>query len=116
MILEVQNFQGNAVVNYTDIESLWTRIIEHKWFKFGKDEDCNDISNIISRKFSSEWKPGEEPFYSINDDNNNHLYSLYKELANQQDKVIFAGRLVTYKHSNMDETVESALFASESLK
>ena len=109
-ILDIPNFQGNAAVNYTDRETPWTRIIEHKWFEFGKDENGNDLpKTIISREFSSEWKPGDEPYYPVNDVKNGVLYLKYKELADKEDKVIFGGRLGEYKYYDMDATVASVL-------
>ena len=109
-LLDIPNFQGNAAVNYTDRETPWTRIIEHKWFEFGKDENGNDLpKTYISREFSSEWKPGDEPYYPVNDDKNSTLYQQYKELADREEKVIFGGRLGEYKYYDMDATVESAL-------
>lgn len=109
-VLDIPNFQGNAVVNYTDRETPWTRIIEHKWFEFGKDENGNDLpKTIISREYSSEWKPGDEPYYSVNDEKNGELYKKYKELAEKEDKVIFGGRLGEYKYYDMDATVASVL-------
>lgn len=109
-ILDVPNFQGNAAVNYTDVETPWTRIIEHKWFEFGKDENGNDLpKTIISKEYSSEWKPGDEPYYPVNDEKNCNLYNKYKELAKQEKKVIFGGRLGEYKYYDMDEVIASAL-------
>ena len=109
-ILDKPNFQGNAAVNYTDRETPWTRIIEHKWFEFGKDENGNDLpKTVISREYSSEWKPGDEPYYPVNDEKNSCLYQKYKELANKETKVIFGGRLGEYKYYDMDVTVESVL-------
>lgn len=109
-LLDQPNFQGNAVVNYTDRETPWTRIIEHKWFEFGKDENGNDLpKTIISREYSSEWKPDDEPYYPVNDDKNDALYLRYKELANQEEHVIFGGRLGEYKYYDMDATVASVL-------
>ena len=109
-VLDIPNFQGNAAVNYTDRETPWTRIIEHKWFEFGKDEKGNDLpKTIISREYSSEWKPGDEPYYPVNDEKNSALYSQYKELADKEDKVIFGGRLGEYKYYDMDATVASVL-------
>lgn len=109
-LLEKPNFQGNAAVNYTDRETPWTRIIEHKWFEFGKDEDGNDLpKTYISREFSSEWKPGDEPYYPVNDEKNSELYAKYKDLADQENKVIFGGRLGEYKYYDMDATVASVL-------
>lgn len=115
-ILDKPNFQGNAVVNYTDRETPWTRIIEHKWFEFGKDEDGNDIpKTIISREYSSEWKPGDEPYYPVNDDKNDKLYAQYKEMAEKEEKLIFGGRLGEYKYYDMDAVIASALDMAENL-
>lgn len=109
-ILNIANFQGNAVVNYTDKETPWTRIIEHKWFKFGKDVNEHDIpKTIISREYSLEWKPGSDPYYPINDDKNNILYSQYKKLADKETKVIFGGRLGEYKYYDMDAAIDAAI-------
>jgi UDP-galactopyranose mutase len=109
-ILDNPNFQGNAAVNYTDCETPWTRIIEHKWFEFGKDEDGNDLpKTIISREYSSEWKPGDEPYYPVNDDKNAKLYGEYKKLADKEENVIFGGRLGEYKYYDMDATVAAVL-------
>lgn len=108
--LDIPNFQGNAAVNYTDRETPWTRIIEHKWFEFGKDEDGNDLpKTIISREYSSEWKAGDEPYYPVNDEKNGALYSKYKELADKESNVIFGGRLGEYKYYDMDTTIASVL-------
>ena len=112
--LTVSNYQGNAVVNYTDRETPWTRIIEHKWFDFGKDEDGNDLEGtIISREYSAEWKPGDEPYYPVNNDRNNALYQEYKAMAENETKVIFGGRLGEYKYYDMDQIVAKALAAVE---
>ncbi len=109
-ILDKPNFQGNAVVNYTDRETPWTRIIEHKWLEFGKDENGNDIpKTIISREYSSEWKPGDEPYYPVNDVKNSKLYMRYRCLAEQEKNVYFGGRLGEYKYYDMDQTVAAAL-------
>lgn len=109
-ILEQPNFQGNAAVNYTDAETPWTRIIEHKWFEFGKDEKGNSLpKTVISREYSSEWKLGDEPYYPVNDEKNNRLYKSYKILADKEDKVVFGGRLGEYKYYDMDQTIEKAL-------
>lgn len=109
-LLDKPNFQGNAAVNYTDRETPWTRIIEHKWFEFGKDEKGNDLpKTYISREYSSEWKPGDEPYYPVNDEKNSNLYAEYKELAEKEEKVIFGGRLGEYKYYDMDTTVASVL-------
>ena len=108
--LDIPNFQGNAAVNYTDRETPWTRIIEHKWFEFGKDEDGNDLpKTIISREYSSEWKAGDEPYYPVNDEKNGQLYTKYKELADKETGVIFGGRLGEYKYYDMDTTIASVL-------
>ena len=109
-LLDMPNFQGNAAVNYTDRETPWTRIIEHKWFTFGKDEDGNDLpKTVISREYSSEWKPGDEPYYPVNDEANGALYAKYRELADKEDRIIFGGRLSEYKYYDMDAVVASAL-------
>ena len=109
-LLDIPNFQGNAAVNYTDRETPWTRIIEHKWFEFGKDENGNDLpKTVISREFSSEWKPGDEPYYPVNDEKNGQLYAKYKELAEKEEKVVFGGRLGEYKYYDMDQVIAAAL-------
>lgn len=109
-LLDMPNFQGNAAVNYTDSESPYTRIIEHKWFEFGKDANGNDLpKTVVSREYSSEWKLGDEPYYPVNDDKNGQLYSQYKELADKEDKIIFGGRLGEYKYYDMDAVIASAL-------
>ena len=108
--LDIPNFQGNAAVNYTDRETPWTRIIEHKWFEFGKDENGNDLpKTIISREYSSEWKASDEPYYPVNDEKNGQLYAKYKELADKETGVIFGGRLGEYKYYDMDTTIASVL-------
>ena len=113
-IIDVPNFQGNAVVNYTDGETPWTRIIEHKWFEFGKDEQGNDLpKTVISREYSSEWESGSEPYYPVNDDKNSLLYSKYKELSEKEGNIIFGGRLGEYKYYDMDQIIASALELSE---
>ena len=109
-LLDKPNFQGNAAVNYTDRETPWTRIIEHKWFEFGKDADGNDLpKTVISREYSSEWKPGDEPYYPVNDEKNSALYAKYRELAQTEDHVVFGGRLGEYKYYDMDAVIASAL-------
>lgn len=109
-ILDIPNFQGNAAVNYTDCETPWTRIIEHKWFEFGKDENGNDLpKTIISKEYSSEWKPGDEPYYPVNDKKNGELYQKYKALAEKEENIIFGGRLGEYKYYDMDAVIASAL-------
>ncbi len=109
-LLDQPNFQGNAAVNYTDRETPFTRIIEHKWFEFGKDENGKDLpKTFISREYSSEWKPGDEPYYPVNDEKNSKLYEEYKKLAQKEEKVIFGGRLGEYKYYDMDAVIASAL-------
>ena len=100
----VANYQGNAVVNYTDAETPYTRIIEHKHFEFGNQPDT-----VISKEYSKEWKPGDEPYYPVNDERNGALYTRYKTLADNQEKVIFGGRLAEYKYYDMDAVIASAL-------
>ena len=108
-LLDKPNFQGNAAVNYTDRETPWTRIIEHKWFEFGKDEDGNDLpKTVISREYSSEWQPGDEPYYPVNDEKNGALYKQYKERADKEKNVIFGGRLGEYKYYDMDQVIDAA--------
>ncbi len=109
-LLNQPSYQGNAVVNYTDRETPWTRIIEHKWFEFGKDESGNDLpKTVISREYSSEWKPGDEPYYPVNDEKNSQLYSAYRTLAEKESNVIFGGRLGEYKYYDMDQVIAAAL-------
>ena len=109
-ILEKQNFQGNAAVNYTDADTPWTRIIEHKWFEFGKDEHGNELpKTVISKEYSSEWKPGDEPYYPVNDEKNGKLYQQYLTKAQSEKDVIFGGRLGEYKYYDMDQVIASAL-------
>lgn len=115
-LLDKPNFQGNAAVNYTDRETPWTRIIEHKWFQFGKDDAGNDLhKTVISREYSSEWKPGDEPYYPVNDARNSALYSEYKKLAEQEKNVVFGGRLGEYKYYDMDAVVAAALEAANKI-
>lgn len=102
--IDTPNFQGNAVVNYTDRETPWTRIIEHKFFEFGEQP-----KTVISREYSSEWKHGDEPYYPVNDEKNAALYAQYKELADAEPNVIFGGRLGEYKYYDMDKVIEAAL-------
>ncbi|MDE5965304.1 MAG: UDP-galactopyranose mutase [Lachnospiraceae bacterium] len=109
-VLDEPNFQGNAVVNYTDSETPWTRIIEHKWFTFGADEAGAALpATVISREYSEEWSPGDEPYYPVNDEKNSALYMKYKELAGQEKNVIFGGRLGEYKYYDMDAVIAAAL-------
>ena len=112
-LLDMPNFQGNAAVNYTDAETPYTRIIEHKWFTFGKDEEGRDLpKTIISREYSSEWHPGDEPYYPVNDHKNSALYERYKALGQQEQKVLFGGRLGEYKYYDMDAVIAAALEAA----
>jgi len=113
-LLDIPNYQGNAVVNYTDSDSPYTRIIEHKWFEFGKDELGNDLlKTVISKEYSSEWKLGIEPYYPINDDKNLILYQKYKEMSEKETNVIFGGRLGEYKYYDMDKVIESAIIKAK---
>ena len=108
--LQVSNYQGNAVVNYMDRETPWTRIIEHKWFNFGKDEQGNDLANtVISKEFSTEWKIGDEPYYPINDEKNNARYKAYLSLAEKEKHIKFKGRLGEYRYYDMDQIIERAI-------
>ena len=108
--LEIGNYQGNAVINYTDREVPFTRIIEHKWFEFGRNEDGNDLpTTVISREYPAEWKPGDEPYYPINDRKNNDLAEAYRKLAASESRVIFGGRLGDYRYYDMDAVIEQAL-------
>lgn len=107
-VLDCDNYQGNAVVNYTDREVPYTRIIEHKHFEFGKQE-----KTIISREYSTEWEPGMEPYYPVNNERNNELFEKYKALADKEEKVIFGGRLGNYKYYDMDKVIIAALEAVE---
>lgn len=106
--LEVENYQGNAVVNYTDKEVPYTRIIEHKHFEFGKQS-----TTVISREYSSEWKKGDEPYYPINDEKNNGLYERYRQLAKKEERIIFGGRLGGYRYYDMDKVIAEALKVCE---
>lgn len=109
-VLDMPNFQGNAAVNYTDRETPWTRIIEHKWFEFGKDENGEDLpKTVISREYSSEWRVGDEPYYPVNDEKNGALYQKYQALAENEKNIIFGGRLGEYKYYDMDAVINSAL-------
>ena len=105
-VLDCDNYQGNAVVNYTARDIPWTRIIEHKHFEFGKQE-----KTVISREYSTEWKPGMEPYYPVNDEKNTNLFEQYKELADKEENVIFGGRLGNYKYYDMDKVIMAALEA-----
>lgn len=113
-VLDMPNFQGSAIMNYTDRETPWTRTIEHKWFTFGKDEHGNDLpKTIISREYSSAWKPGDEPYYPVNDEKNSRLYAAYRQLAEAEPNVLFGGRLGAYQYYDMDQVVAAALKACE---
>ncbi len=105
---ECDNYQGNAVVNYTDSETPYTRVIEHKHFEFGKQ-----TGTVITREYPAEWKPGDEPYYPVNDEKNNHLFEAYCQLAQKQPKVLFGGRLGQYKYYDMDKVIAAALQMAE---
>ena len=100
-VLNIENYQGNAVVNYTEREIPYTRIIEHKHFEFGKQE-----KTVITREYPSEWKEEDEPYYPVNDEKNNKLYEKYRELAEKEVNIIFGGRLGEYKYYDMDKVIE----------
>lgn len=106
-VLDMPNYQGNAVINYTDAETPYTRIIEHKHFVFGSTEP--GTKTVISREYSAEWKPGDEPYYPVNDEQNNALYARYKAMADAEPHVVFGGRLGEYRYYDMDKVIESAL-------
>ena len=109
-VLDMPNFQGNAAVNYTDRETPWTRIIEHKWFEFGRDEAGRELpKTVVSREYSSEWRPGDEPYYPVNDAKNGARYAQYRALADREQKVIFGGRLGEYRYYDMDQVIAAAL-------
>lgn len=103
-VLDEENYQGNAVVNYTSADVPYTRIIEHKHFNFGKQP-----KTVISREYSSEWKKGDEPYYPVNDERNEALYKKYQALAAKEDKILFGGRLGQYKYYDMDKVIAAAL-------
>ena len=113
-ILDTENYQGNAVVNYTDSKTPYTRIIEHKWFEFGKDENNNELpKTVISREYSSEWNTSLEPYYPVNDEKNIKLFEKYKKLSEKEMNVIFGGRLGEYKYYDMDQVIEMSLNKAE---
>ena len=115
-VLPQPNFQGNAAVNYTDRETPWTRIIEHKWFQFGLDDEGRELpKTVISREYSSEWRPGDEPYYPVNDGPNSALYGRYRDLAEREPGVVFGGRLGEYKYYDMDQVIAAALRRAERL-
>ena len=113
-VLDEANFQGNAVVNYTDAETPWTRIIEHKWFE--PETAAQHSKTVISREYSSEWKPGDEPYYPVNDEKNSALYSRYAALAEREGRVIMGGRLADYRYYDMDQVITAALEKAKELK
>lgn len=112
-VLNEENYQGNAVVNYTEYEVPYTRIIEHKHFEFGCQNGNYNPKTIITREYPTTWKKGDEPYYPMNDEKNNEIYEKYKELAKKQDKVIFGGRLGMYKYFDMHQVIEEALNVAE---
>ena len=117
-VLDQANFQGNAVINYTDAETPWTRIIEHKWFEFGIRSDTGEPAEktVISREYSAAWKPGDEPYYPVNDEKNSALYRRYAEMAEKEERVIMGGRLGSYRYYDMDQVIASALEKTRTLK
>ncbi len=106
--MDTDNFQGNAVVNYTEYEIPYTRIIEHKHFEFGTGE-----RTVITYEYPAKWEKGDEPYYPMNDDKNNALFAKYRELADKEDNVIFGGRLGEYKYYDMHQVVDAALSAAQ---
>ena len=117
-VLDQANYQGNAVINYTDAETPWTRIIEHKWFEFGIRSDTGEPAEktVISREYSSAWKPGDEPYYPVNDEKNTALYRRYAEMAEGEERVVMGGRLGSYRYYDMDQVIAAALEKAETLK
>ena len=107
--MDTPNYQGNAVVNYTDRETPYTRIIEHKHFESFGQAVYDNPKTVISREFSTEWQPGMEPYYPVNDERNATLYAQYKALADEETRVLFGGRLAEYKYYDMSPTIEQAL-------
>ncbi|SFS85609.1 UDP-galactopyranose mutase [Succinivibrio dextrinosolvens] len=115
-ILDTDNYQGNAVVNYTSKEVPFTRIIEHKWFEFGKDSNGNDLTGtVITREYTKEWAKGDEPYYPVNDEKNRVLFEKYLAKASEEKNVVFGGRLGEYKYYDMDKVIERALSTAELL-
>ena len=108
-MLDVPNYQGNAVVNYTDRETPWTRIIEHKWFEHRHTDVASSKMTVITREYSSEWSLGSEPYYPINDERNDELYRQYLSMSESEEKVVFAGRLGSYRYYDMDSVISSML-------
>ena len=111
-VLDTPNYQGNAVINYTQREVPYTRIIEHKHFEMFGNEVYQIPKTVISREFSTEWTPGKEPYYPVNDEKNSALFERYKALADKEEHVIFGGRLAEYKYYDMDRVIEQALLAA----
>ena len=116
-VLNQANFQGNAVINYTDAETPWTRIIEHKWFEFGIRSDTGEPAEktVISREYSAAWKPGDEPYYPVNDEKNTALYRRYAAMAEKEERVIMGGRLGSYRYYDMDQVIAAALEKTKTL-
>ncbi|MBR2178240.1 MAG: UDP-galactopyranose mutase [Paludibacteraceae bacterium] len=114
-VLDTPNYQGNAVVNYTEREVPYTRVIEHKHFEMFGQEVYDNPKTVISKEYSTEWKPGMEPYYPVNDKQNTELYAKYKELADKEQNVIFGGRLAEYKYYDMDDVIEAALGALDGI-
>ena len=114
-VLDTPNYQGNAVVNYTEREVPYTRVIEHKHFEMFGQDVYNNSKTVISKEYSTEWKPGMEPYYPVNDKQNTELYAKYKELADKEQNVIFGGRLAEYKYYDMDDVIEAALCALDGI-
>jgi len=114
-VLDTPNYQGNAVVNYTEREVPYTRVIEHKHFEMFGQEVYGNPKTVISKEYSAEWKPGMEPYYPVNDKQNTELYAKYKELADKEQNVIFGGRLAEYKYYDMDDVIEAALGALDGI-
>lgn len=114
-VLDTPNYQGNAVVNYTEREVPYTRVIEHKHFEMFGQEVYGNPKTVISKEYSTEWKPGMEPYYPVNDKQNTELYAKYKALADREQNVIFGGRLAEYKYYDMDDVIEAALGALDGI-
>lgn len=110
-VFDEENHQGNAVVNYTDFETPYTRVIEHKFFEYGTQE-----KTVVTKEYPAAWKRGDEPYYPVNDEKNTSLYEKYKERAKQEGKVIFGGRLGEYRYYDMDDTIAAALKMTEMMK
>ena len=115
-VFDMPNYQGNAVINYTEREVPYTRVIEHKHFEMFGNEVYATPKTVVSREYSTEWKPGMEPYYPVNDDRNLALYQQYRLLAEQESNVIFGGRLAEYKYYDMDKVIEQALLTAKNEK